>query len=357
MVGEIRFGLRRAQALLTLLILLAVEACTAGGEPSSLADTTAPTDTAPPEGSAGEWRWLGFPESRCANGTPTGVAINAHPNAKHLVMFLQGGGACVDGDSCWVHPAAANIASGYGIAQFGSEPLLSLPIFQRDTPANVFSDATYVFVPYCTGDLHAGDNIATYEVEGAAKPTYHYGARNLDVFLRALAPAFPTVDHVWLVGESAGGFGTLFNQDAVARAFGARTDVIDDSGPGMGETGFPPSWAVRLPVGCADCSAGLASLFLFDRARYPDARFGFLSFQVDDMLPGFYGVSQRTIVQALTVYEQSFARVVNTHAFVAPGTGHVVLGSNVDPETAPEARAWLQQMASDDPAWADVGGE
>jgi hypothetical protein len=302
---------------------------------------------------ADEWNWLDFPESRCANGSPTGVAVNVHPNAKHLVMFLQGGGACADADTCWLHPTAVNISSGYSVAKFGSEHLLALPLFQRDAQANAFSDATYVFVPYCTGDLHAGDSVATYEVEGVAKPTYHYGAHNLDVFLRALAPAHRNIDHVWLVGESAGGFGTLFNQDSVARAFGARTDVIDDSGPGIGQVGFPPSWAVRLPRGCPECSAGLAALFLFDRATYPDARFGFLSFKVDDMLPGFYAVSQDIIVQALAVYEQSFARLVNTHAFVAPGIGHVVLRSSVDPDTSFAARAWLNQMASDDPEWGD----
>jgi hypothetical protein len=298
-----------------------------------------------------EWTWVDEPDSRCANGTPTGFAVNVHPGAQHLVVFLEGGGACDNGQDCWVNPTAVNIASGYGLPQLASEPLLDQMLFQRTEGGNPFADASYVFVPYCTGDLHAGYGVATYEIEGEPFLTHHYGAHNLDLDLQTLSGAFPSVDHVWLVGQSAGGFGTLFNQAFVASAFGVRTDVIDDSGPGIGVSGYPSSWNVRLPPDCDGCSGGLQPLFLYGRDTYPGTRFGFLSFQVDAVLPGFYGATEQDVVTWLGQYEQSFATLSNTQSFVAPGTGHVVMAGAIDAETKAALFTWLTQMATDDPAW------
>ncbi len=303
-----------------------------------------------------EWTWLDFPDSRCANGSPTGIAVNVHPGARHLVMFLEGGGACDNGQDCWVQPTAVNIAGGYGVQQLGADPQLALSIFDRTDPDNPLSDASYVFVPYCTGDLHAGNAVANYPVNGQPTATYHYGAHNLDLYLQTLGGSFPSVDHVWLVGQSAGGFGTLFNQSFVASAFGARTDVIDDSGPGIGVSGYPTSWNVRLPAGCDDCDRGLQPLFFYGRSAYPGTRFGFLSFQVDTALPGFYDASQQDVVDWLGEYEQSFAGLSNTRSFVAHGTGHVVMAAT-DDETRAALSSWLTQMVTDDPAWSDVSAD
>jgi hypothetical protein len=342
-----------------VLALLATSGCVVEAAGDATPDAGDPTtaSAAPSADGSGlgtppdEWTWLDFPGSRCGNGTATGIAVNVHPGARRLVVFLEGGGACYSGQTCWVQPTADHIASGYGVQQLGSDPVLGLSIFDRDDADNPFADASYVLVPYCTGDLHAGNGVATYEVNGQSTVTYHYGARNLDLYLRKLGGSFPAVDHVWLVGQSAGGFGTLFNQSFVARAFGVRTDVIDDSGPGIGVSGYPPSWSVRLPPGCQDCAVGLSPLFLHDRHAYPQMRFAFLSFQVDTVLPGFYGVSQQDVVDSLRLYEQSFAELPNTRSFVAPGAGHVVMGGAIDGSTRAALSAWLMQMVMDDPAW------
>jgi hypothetical protein len=297
------------------------------------------------------WTWVGFPDSRCADGSPTGIAVNRHANASHLLLFLQGGGACADAESCWIHPTASNL-TGYGVAQLGDEPLLGNPIFERSDDANPFRDATLVFVPYCTGDLHAGTNVATYDVNGVATPTYHYGGRNLDLYLARIAAELPPIDRVWLVGISAGGFGAVINQDFVARALGARTDVIDDSGPSLAGFGFPPTWQVRLPRGCPWCSSGYAALFAYDRLTYPSTRFAFTAFENDTCLPGFFGVDGAVITQWLEQYESALLSVANAESFVALGTGHAVLSSTLDPTATAGLPAWIRQMAEDDPSWS-----
>lgn len=361
---------RRGAAILTALLMQGASAC-AGSPTESLAvpsdpaqpdparpspvrrvSTARPPLAGPLAASPDEWTWIDFPDSRCANGTPTGVAVNAHRDAKHVVVFLEGGGACIDGRGCWSAPTAVNIASGYGLAQLESDEALALPIFRRDDATNPFADASYVFVPYCTGDLHAGNGVAVYDVEGTPTPTFHHGARNLDLYLQALGGAFPSVDRAWLVGQSAGGFGTLFNHDAVARALGVRTDVIDHSGPGIGATGFPSTWSVRLPPDCAYCELGLGAIFVHDRITYSASRFAFLSFRVDPVLSGFYGASEQAVIDWLGQYESTFAQFANTRSFVVAGTGHVVMRPRA--ATPADLTAWLGQMVADDPSWSSV---
>jgi hypothetical protein len=341
----------------------AVGVDTAGptGEASPAAATQPPSEPAPsyaPPAAAplpfgargGEWTWVDFADSRCADGSPTGLGVNVRPGATKLVLFLQGGGACADGEGCWGPAPTAVHLTGYGVDEFAGETqLASLALFDRSA-GSPFADASFVFVPYCTGDLHAGNAVASYALNGQDLPTWHYGAHNLDLYLAALAQAFPGLDRVWLAGESAGGFGTLFNQAFVARALGARTDVIDDSGPGIGSSGYPDSWNVRLPPGCDDCKNGLQALFDYDRGAYPDARFGFLSFQIDVLLPGFYGATEQDVVAWLAAFESGFASLQNTAWFVAPGAGHVVLGSPLDAGTRAALGQWLAAMAGGD-AW------
>jgi hypothetical protein len=364
-------GLPNTLSRAAMVLLLGANGCSVSPDTPAPSERTRLPDIvalAPPEAAAsspvealpyggvggipGEWTWVDFPDSHCANGSPTGIAVNVNPGASHLVLFLEAGGACATGQDCWVQPTAVNIASGYGVEQLGGDAALDQFIFRRDDASNPFSDASYVFVPYCTGDLHAGNGIATYEVNGEPTTTYHYGAHNLDLYLEKLGRSFPSVDHVWLVGQSAGGFGTLFNQSYVANAFGVRTDVIDDSGPGIGVSGFPASWQVRLPLSCSYCQDGLDPLFLFDRMTYPNARFGFLSFQEDVVLPGFYGATQQNVDQWLGVFEQSFSELLNTQSFIAPGTGHVVMSSELDAGTQASLAVWLEEMVTDDPDWS-----
>jgi hypothetical protein len=349
---------------LAVTALLAAPACTVEAAGDSLPERAAPPafvaiSSAPDEvdgldAIAGVWTWIDFPDSRCANGSPTGIAVNVRPGAPHLVIFLEGGGACASGEGCWVHPTAVNMASGYGMQQFASDSALELPLFQRGSLDNPLADASYVFVPYCTGDLHAGNGVASYDVNGQPVPTYHYGAHNLDLYLQKLGGSLTGIDHVWLVGESAGGFGTLFNQTFVARTFGARTDVIDDSGPGIGTSGYPSSWSVRLPPRCSTCAGGLSPLFEYDRGAYPAARFAFLSFQLDTALPGFYGATEDEVAGWLGAFEQSFAGLPGTRSFVAPGAGHVVMDPTRDAATSAAVSTWLTQMVTDDPSWSDV---
>ena len=177
------------------------------------ADAAPQLPPAPPvETTDNQWRWTDIPGAVCANGTPTGFGVNRRPGARGLLIFLQGGGACWDGATCW-GPAASSlyIATGYGRIQFATDVLALGSLFlRREDGANPFRDFHLVYVPYCTGDIHAGDRVATHEWFGP-RPTHHRGSRNLGLFLPRIAATFPDAERVFLAGDSAGGFGVSLN--------------------------------------------------------------------------------------------------------------------------------------------------
>ncbi len=334
-------------------------------------DTASPAETGAPDGAtdAGEtdaapimitapddtWTWFDIPGARCGDGSATGIGVNPHAGATHLLIYLQGGGACFDATTCWgASPTASNM-TGYGASDFATDLTKGLALFQRGNTGNPWNDADLVFVPYCTGDIHAGATVASFTVNNAPKPTYFYGGHNVDADLASLALSFKSLTHIWLSGVSAGGFGSFLNQDFVVRAFsGLPVDVIDDSGPAVSfpvpVTAIP--WGIRLPPACATCM-NLPDVFAFDRTTYPTSKYGLLTYQTDSTLPAFFGVTEAMFATQIQTFVTSLASDPNAKAFVALSTGHVVL-EETDTTAAPFILPWLTQMATDDPAWATV---
>ncbi len=309
---------------------------------------SAPADT---------WTWVDFAESKCASGAATGLGINPHLGATKLVIYFEGGGACSNAASCWgPTPQAANVA-GYDASTFSAARQLNYPIFSRTSVANPFKDMSFVYVPYCTGDMHAGTAEVDLTVNGAVKPTYFYGARDLELFLARVAPTFSNADHVWLTGTSAGGFATVLDFDRVTRAFpGVRVDIIDDSGPsitskvGTDNAGLFQQWGVEAPAGCTDCKSHAAFL-AFDRKSQPSSKFAFLSFEQDPVISKDFGYTVAEFAGVLQKFaNESLANDPNAATFIVSNKQqHVV---QTDPVTAPAYLPWFTLMVNDDPAWA-----
>jgi hypothetical protein len=302
---------------------------------------------------ADRWTWVDIPGMKCGNGSGTGIGINPHAGAKRFFLYIQGGGACVDATTCWINPTATNM-NGYAAKDFAADPTTLAAPFNRTDPTNPFKDADMVFVPYCTGDLHIGTAIAMYMVNGSPKPTYHYGGTNLDLALATLAVTFTGLDRIWFAGASAGGFGTILNQDFVVKAFGGgvRVDIIDDSGPAIdnGALGAPVQWAPRVPMGCAQCTH-LPQFFAFDRMTYPMTRYGLLTYQTDSVLPKFYMETETQFAIEIQQFVMSLTSDPNAKSFMALSRGHVVL-TEQDATAAPFILPWLAKLATDDPTWA-----
>ncbi|MCB9649087.1 MAG: hypothetical protein H6730_21155 [Deltaproteobacteria bacterium] len=246
------------------------------------------------------WTWVPFPGSHCMNDTPTGIGVNLQPGATKVLIYMEGGNACFNQVSC----ATTANTNGYGESNFRSTAngLPNRPIFNRGAE-NIFNDYSYVYVPYCTGDVHAGTNMNGSV--GNAAYTF-MGFDNVRQYLERLVPTFSAATEVVLSGSSAGGFGAMLNFDQVQRAFGpsVRVTLVDDSGPPMSgdfiepclQAHFRSTWGFDDGVlaGCAGCLATPDGTFIepyFDYLLnlYADRTFAVISSDGDSTIRTFWG--------------------------------------------------------------------
>lgn len=238
------------------------------------------------------------------NDTPTGIGINLAGGGDKVLIFLMGGNACFDALTCQI----TAYVNGFGLAEFNQDQYRarSAPIFNRLEANNPFKDWSFVFVPYCTGDIHAGANPAGSA--GGQSRNFH-GHLNMRAYLKRIVPTFPNATQVLLTGVSAGGFGTAFNYHQVQQAFGPNVPVtlIDDSGPPMGEAFLPAClqkhwrdmWGLdfTLPETCAGCFSDERGIFVeplieFMKTTHPDRSLGFISSSEDSVIRQFWAYGE-----------------------------------------------------------------
>jgi len=318
---------------------------------------------------AGTWTFVPFSDAFCGNGTTTGIGINPSPTGgTRVLFFLQGGGACWDTFTCITAQTAANFNTGYGQSNFNTDVagVLSAGFFDRVRVTNPFRDDNFVFVPYCSGDVHAGNNPMV--MYGAAVRR-HVGYANVGAYLERIAATFPNPSRVILGGSSAGGYGVMANWLRTQARFGTtRVDAIDDSGTFMPASIVSPSsaneqarfnnWnlAATLPAGCTACLNGLDNLYTYVAQQLPNRRGALLSFRPDPTLSQFYQISQSQFSSGLdAVRAIHFDPFPNRRYFVLNSSGHVLfVNPNNTGTGGVTLEAWLTLMLNDDPGWGNV---
>ena len=312
------------------------------------------------------WTWSPSSQALCGNGTSTGFGVNKTSLSKHVLIYLEGGGECYSDLTCNTLHTAANFSSGYDQSTFTSDisSFGSTGIFDRTVVDNLFKDYNFVFVPYCTGDDHAGDNVVTYP----SGTGYHVGFRNMGVFLETMSDTFVDPDYVVLAGSSAGGLGALFNEWQTQNAFpSTRVDMIDDSGAPMPESVLPmpntieqekrTNWnlAATLPPGCTACANGFDELFDFYASAFSNNRGALLSYNPDSILPAYYGITSAQFSEGLMDLEtDTFAPHANLQYFDTGTMGSILLFNtslSVDGVTVSQ---FMTKMVTDDPTWTSV---
>jgi hypothetical protein len=342
------------------------------------------------------WTWVPVPEARCQRDDATGMHFNLGDPEK-LVILMEGGGACYNAGTCAlslaIHPFGATALDTPAVAQvYGTN------LFNRDDPDNPVRDFSFVFFPYCSGDVFAGASQNAAGYEGRTQQGYY----NVRAYLRRLIATFPQAKKVLLTGVSAGGFGAGFNFDQVQEAFGHHTRVylLDDSGPPMSTEQMPPclqerwrdAWSLDDimpdPALCPGCrnpqgDVGMMAMVGYLAKKYPTRRLALISAVHDGVIREFFGfglqdcknldpplnIPQATTPVAPDVYERGLHQLLayaesmggatmkgflvpdsETHTFlIAPGTfkNTVVDGMPLG--------LWLKQLIEDDPAWDHAG--
>lgn len=242
----------------------------------------------------GQWSFVPVDGMTCMDGSATGIGVNLNRASDKLVIVYEGGGACFNEYSC----AGAFHQNGYRAVDLDAFARNEgrAGLFDRadlDNPVRAWS---YVFVPYCTGDIHAGDNPSSL----GGRRAVGYVNSTLAVS-RVRDELGEGLSQVLLTGYSAGGFGALYNYDQVQRIFGdVPVDLLDDSGPPVSATYFTPCldqlarevWNLEatLPAGCAECrTIGLGALIPYYSAALADRRQGYIASLEDEVLRQFFG--------------------------------------------------------------------
>jgi hypothetical protein len=160
------------------------------------------------------------------------------------MIMLEPGGACWDYDGC-AGKTELGAAHPDGIPDdlmtpAGQSANIS-PLIRRDLDAPT-ADFNLVFVPYCTGDVHTGNNVITYKDPEGVGPDlefHHAGHTNILKASEWMAKQFPGLDRLFVTGCSAGGAGSLINYYFLRSKLAAKRGyMMDDAGPIFPSSGF-----------------------------------------------------------------------------------------------------------------------
>lgn len=200
------------------------------------------------------WQRVELPGTVCSDGSQYKFWTYDDPGSTDLLILFEGGGACWDYESCSGQFGVLGAANPNGLAddyitQFKAEyvsPLVNgadpgIPL--RPLNPIVTQGWDVVYMPYCTGDVHVGNNTVVYDDPSGQNPplTFHHnGYNNTAAAMAYLATQFPSIDRLLVTGFSAGGVASS------AAYYQARTTLQPNQGFMLNDSGplFPAPSAV-----------------------------------------------------------------------------------------------------------------
>lgn len=234
----------------------------------------------------------------CMRGEPFRTSIRESKGSNDLLIFLQGGGACLRDFCLAVKVAPPGVPSGAQILN----PKLDI---------NPLKDWNVAYLPYCDGSLFIGDNVLDDNGDGTPD-RFHKGLHNVSAALTIARREFPAPDRIALAGSSGGGFGTIMTVFLVRYIWpDTPIYVINDSGVGVAKDGnttfvdelIEDFGAERFrPKDCPECLndghiIGLVPYFL---ARDPNTRVATYSSWYDGIISeSFLKIGRGPFAEAL----------------------------------------------------------
>lgn len=191
------------------------------------------------------WQKVALPGTQCGDGSQYKFFVS-RTGSLDVVFYFEGGGACWDYDTCSGRDGILGAANPNGIAddymtQFTAKYVS--PIVNGADPGIPGRSRTdlatkgwnVVYMPYCTGDVHIGNQVATYVDPTGAEPPltwHHNGYNNTRAAIAYVHSQFPSINRLLVSGFSAGGTATesayWFVRTGLAPQRGY---LLDDSGP------------------------------------------------------------------------------------------------------------------------------
>lgn len=197
----------------------------------------------PPREAYDKWIKIAPPGVVCGNNTEYKLFANFSDKSDNLIIVLEPGGACWDFESCTGRNGIRGAANVNGLADdhYKLAPFIS-PFLNRDALDVPTHDWNYIYVPYCTGDVYTGNNVATYtEEDGPGSVEFHHDGHNVTKALTEFVEAnFTHIPKFFVTGCSAGGVGSLVNYHYLRSGISSieKGYMLDDSGPVFPSSGY-----------------------------------------------------------------------------------------------------------------------
>lgn len=336
----------RMGAIFAVAGLLALASCggddsassanTAVSSTEAVASTEAPVvETIAPEPTDAPvmtptWETVDAPsDCMCADGSAFHFYLREASPTK-VLFYLEGGGACFSGDMC---------KPGSGTYSENISPVSKLEdspgIFDFANPENPFADYSVVYVPYCTGDVHAGNITKDY---GNGVVTQHKGFVNASNALDTMIKRFPNTTQLVVAGSSAGSFPTpvfagmagdqLPNADlkVFADSSGAVPDAMGFVIGNWGTLETLPDWPEIEGLTVDQFTP--AYTFIKAAEHNPKIRFARHDFAFDSVLSSFARMAGLSPDDLVSVMQTNEAKVeatgVNVANWISPGDDHTI---------------------------------
>jgi glucan biosynthesis protein C len=270
----------------------------------------------------------------CGNGTPFQFFARPATGSQKLLIYFQAGGACWDAQTCDDESLAYDKSINY--AEFETYR----GIFDFANPENPVADYNWVFVPYCTADVHTGSRDRTYtDALGLQETLRHQGFVNARSVLQWVQDSYPTPERVVVTGSSAGALGSIFFAESIMSHY-ASVPVIQ---LGDGYVGIMPKdwtgldvWGTRanepLPLRQALASAApdvyTQRLYASSADFLPQRIFAQFTTAADVFQIGYYAMAGGTSRDWPNLMRQSIEQldqVSNFRSYVADGAEHTIL--------------------------------
>lgn len=221
----------------------------------------------------------------------------------NLVIYFQGGGACWDTMNClYVHTYYEEVPS---LAMFANTE--GKGIFDTMNPANPFKDWYFVYIPYCTGDIHWGANDVAYLDYADQIPIFdswtirHRGFVNFQLVMKWVEENFQLPFKIFVTGSSAGGYGAVMGFPYVKEAYPySQVYALGDAANGVVGEQFQSAsiynWNIQIPTWIPGFEGGytpdmeMSDVYLNIAHYYSDSKLGQFSTAWDNNQAFFYNV-------------------------------------------------------------------
>jgi hypothetical protein len=310
-----------------------------------------------------------------------GATMGGGGGGERILIELGGGGACWDSATCIVQSFMLTfptfIVDGLvGTSCTGGENSYGKFLCDRNVGHIDFSTYEYVYVPYCTQDVHMGDAIgvsnnnattsATAADDASATTTsygvMHAGAHNLYRTLTWIMNNFPNPSEVVLTGCSAGAtplsvaYEIVNSHYSKMGKYDVRIDVVADSPVFLTPMHYVRNYLPNWNVGT------ILDVINFEYATYADTEkfsdaildrvlrgskvsddFVYVTHDEDDVSLFYYSIMNGTVGDASAAQDPTMASAewwakmnvsleeamdghTNFHAYVMEGNGHCTFG-------------------------------